>query len=89
MKIKEGFVKQQVGEKTVLVSTGELSHEFRGMIELNYTAADIWDWLAQGHSHQKVAQLLAEKYGIDPEKAMADTGKIIEKMRSSGVIEDD
>lgn len=88
MKVKEGFVKQRIGEKTVLVSTGDLSHTFRGMIELNYTAADIWDWVAQGHGQEQVARLLAEKYGIGLEKAMADAGKIIEKMRESGVMED-
>ena len=89
MRIKEGFVKQQIGEKTVLVSTGNLSRDFRGMIELNYTAADIWDCLAQGKSQEDTAKFLAEKYGIDFQKALQDTGKILEKMHQSGVIEYD
>ena len=88
MKIKKGFVKQQMGDTTVLVSAGQLSREFHGMSELNYTAADIWNWLEQGNSQEQTALLLAEKYGIDPQKAAADTAKIIEKMRQSGVIED-
>ena len=88
MKIKKGFVKQQMGDTTVLVSAGQLSREFHGMIELNYTAADIWNWLEQGNSQEQTALLLAKKYGIDPQKAAADTAKIIDKMRQSGVIED-
>ena len=88
MKIKEGFVEQQIGDTTLLVSAGELSHSFRGMIELNYTAADIWHWLAEGHSAEQTAQLLAEKYGIAPSKAKEDTEKIVKKMRESGVTED-
>lgn len=88
MKIKEGFVKQQLGDTTLLVSAGQLSREFKGMIELNYTAADIWDWLAAGKTPAETAALLAEKYGISPEKATADTEKLIAKMRESGVIED-
>lgn len=89
MKIKDGFVKQQIGDKTIIVSTGDLSKEFHGMIELNYTAADIWDWLSQGLTNEKVAKSLAEKYNIELTKARMDTEKIINKMITAGVVEDD
>lgn len=89
MKIKDGFVKQQIGDKTIIVSAGDLSKEFHGMIELNYTAADIWDWLSQGYTCDEVAKLLSEKYNIALSKARLDTEKIIHKMISSGVVEND
>lgn len=89
MKIKEGFVKQQIGDKTIVVSTGDLSKDFHGMIELNYTAADIWEWLSQGLTNEEVAKLLSEKYNIDLLKARKDTEKIINKMIAVGVVEDD
>lgn len=89
MKIKEGFVKQQIGDKTIIVSTGDLSKDFHGMIELNYTAADIWDWLSQGFTNEEVAKSLVEKYNIEPQKAQMDTEKIISKMIAAGVVEDD
>lgn len=89
MKIKEGFVKQQIGDKTIIVSTGDLSKDFHGMIELNYTAADIWEWLSQGLTNEEVAKLLSEKYNIDLLKARKDTEKIINKMIAVGVVEDD
>ena len=89
MKIKNGFVKQQIGEKTIIVSTGDLSKDFHGMIELNYTAAEIWDWLSQGFTNEEVAKSLAEKYNIELTKARMDTEKIINKMIAAGVVEDD
>ena len=89
MKIKEGFVKQQIGDKTIIVSTGDLSKDFHGMIELNYTAADIWDWLSQGLNSEEVASQLSEKYRIDLLKARMDTEKIINKMIAAGVVEND
>lgn len=89
MKIKDGFVKQQIGNKTIIVSTGDLSKEFHGMIELNYTAADIWDWLSQGFTNEEVAKSLAEKYNIELTKARMDTEKIINKLIAAGVVEDD
>lgn len=89
MKIKDGFVKQQIGKKTIIVSTGDLSKDFHGMIELNYTAADIWEWLSQGLTCEETAKLLAEKYNIELTKARLDTEKIINKMIAAGVVEDD
>lgn len=89
MKIKDGFIKQQIGDKTIIVSTGDLSKDFHGMIELNYTAADIWDWLSRGFTDEETAKLLAEKYNIELTKARMDTVKIINKMITAGVVEDD
>ena len=89
MKIKDGFVKQQIGDKIIIVSAGDLSKEFHGMIELNYTAADIWDWISAGYTCEEVTELLANKYNIEISKARSDTEKIINKMISSGVIEND
>lgn len=89
MKIKDGFVKQQIGDKTIIVSTGDLSKDFHGMIELNYTAADIWEWLLQGLACEEVAKSLAEKYNIELIKARMDTEKIINQMIAAGVVEDD
>ena len=89
MKIKDGFVKQQIGDKTIIVSAGDLSNEFHGMIELNYTAADLWDWLSQGASREEAADLLSKKYNIELSKAQLDTDKIIQQMISAGVVETD
>ena len=89
MKIKDGFIKQQIGDKTIIVSAGDLSKEFHGMIELNYTAVDIWDWLSQGLAKEEVAKLLSEKYNIELTKAQKDTEKIINKMITAGVFEND
>ena len=89
MRIKDGFVKQQIGKKTIIVSTGDLSKDFHGMIELNYTAADIWKWISKGYSSEEIAKLLSEKYDVELSKAQSDTQKIIDKMISAGVVEDD
>ena len=89
MKIKKGFVTRKMGDKTVVVATGEASLNFRGMIELNSTAADIWSWVSEGLDKDAVAQKFEEKYNLDTVKAKADTDKIIEKMKQTGVFEDE
>lgn len=89
MKIKKGFVMQKIGDTTVVVSTGELSREFHGMIELNQTAADIWSYFADGLSQDEVAKKLSEEYGISLKKAQDDTKKMANKMLDAGVFEDE
>lgn len=89
MRIKKGFVKQVIGNKTIVVSTVELSKVFHGMIELNYTAADIWDWLSEGYTAKEIAEKLATKYDIELSRAICDTNKIIKQMLSAGVVEND
>lgn len=89
MKIKKGFVTQKIGDTTVVVSTGELSREFYGMIELNETAAFIWNCFAEGLSQEEAAKKLCEEYGISLEKAEADTAKITKKMLEAGVFENE
>lgn len=87
MKIKDGFVKCKIGEKYLVVTTGELSKENNIMIELNETSGEIWDGVAGGLSAEQIAAKLSEKYGITPEKAKADTDKIIDNMKSAGIFE--
>lgn len=42
MKIKKGFVIQQVGGQWVAVATGSAAVEFSGIVKLNDTAAIAW-----------------------------------------------
>ena len=43
MRIKDGFVLRKVMDNYVVVSVGESSKTFRGMIKLNVTAVEIWN----------------------------------------------
>ena len=88
MKIKEGFVTQALGEKTIVVSTGELSKTFHGMIELNRTGADIWNWVAEGLSEEQIIEKFAKEYGISLEKARGDVQRLIKHMEMAGILED-
>lgn len=89
MKIKEGFVVRTLGEKTLVVPTGEASKSFHGMIELNDTGAFIWDLVSKGFDEGDIAKKFAEKYNVDETTALNDTKEIIEKMKNAGVIEDE
>ena len=43
MKIKEGFLIRKVGEQAVVVSVGDATNIFNGMIRLNATGEFLWN----------------------------------------------
>lgn len=88
MKIKKGFAKRKIGNRYIVVATGELSKEMNVVIEMNDTSSDIWDYIEQGKNIDEIALSLSEKYGIAIEKAKADAEKLIEQMSAAGIFED-
>ncbi len=87
MKIKDGFVLRKVLGDAIVVAEGEMSKSFHGMIKLNESAADIWEWISKGKSEAEISELLSGKYELTEEKAKADTSAMIEKMLSEGLLE--
>ncbi len=87
MKIKEGFVLRRVLDEAIVIATGELSKSFHGMVKLNDSGADIWEWIAEGMDEVSVAKKLAEKYELPEEKAVADTKAMISQMADAGLLE--
>lgn len=80
---------QKIAGKTVVVSTGELSREFHGMIELNETAAFIWRGLLDGKQPSLISKELAEECQVSLETAQSGVIRLIEEMKANGVVEDD
>ena len=87
MKIKDGFVLRQVMGKYVAVAVGEASKSFRGMIKLNTTAADIWQWIAEGLDEGEICAALCERYEVDEITAAADVRRTIEMLEKHGILE--
>lgn len=88
MKIKSGFVKREVMDKTVVVPAGEAGKTMKGMIKLNGTASFIWDRIEEGLNAEEIADKLAENYEVDRETALKDTNAIIENMKAAGIFEE-
>ena len=86
MKIKQGFVLRRVLDEAIVVASGEASKTFHGMIKLNDSAADIWQWISEGKGEAEIAKLLSEKYEISLEKATSDTQAMIKSMAENGLI---
>ena len=86
MKIKEGFIKRQVGERVVVVPIGEAAKNFHGMINLNETGGELWDLLKENTDEDKLLESMLEIYEIEPEQAQKSMKTFLRKLREAGVF---
>ena len=82
MKIKEGFIKRQVGERVVVVPIGEAAKNFHGMINLNETGGELWDLLKENTDEDKLLESMLEIYEIEPEQAQKSMKTFLRKLRA-------
>ncbi len=87
MKIKEGYVIRQVMGNYVVIATGEESRNFHGMVKLNDTAANIWNYIAEGKSEDEIVAAMLKEYEVDGAKLRDDVKKTIEILVAQGLVE--
>ena len=88
MKIKKDFIKTDaIGDMSVVVPVGAESEKTHRVIELNETAARIYDGIEKGLDERTIAAELSAEYGISAEKAAQDVKLVVEKLAAAGVLE--
>ena len=87
MKIKEGYVIRKVMGNNVVIATGEASRNFHGMIKLNDTAREIWEYIENGLNEDEICALMTEKYEVDAEMLKEDVRKTLDVLEKQGIIE--
>ena len=88
MKIKQGFVIQEVGGQWVAVATGAAAKEFGGIIKLNDTAALVWKGLERGLFRDVIVAHMVQTYDVAEEKAAEDVDALCAKLHEAGIVED-
>ena len=87
MKINPDFTIQKVGSLYVAVPVGETSKTFHGMLQLNQTAALLWNLMAaRDCSEDELVDALLAEYEIDRATAAADVHRIVEQLASNGIL---
>ena len=88
MKIKEGFLIRKVGEQAVVVSVGDATNIFNGMIRLNATGELVWNRIIDGADREELVDALVSEYEVGREKAGEDVDKFIAILSKPGIIEE-
>ena len=80
------FVLRKVCGMNVVLPTGLQVKDFGGALDLNDTAALIFEQLQDGKSAEEAAAARVAAYDVTPEKALADVQKTIDSLREAGVV---
>jgi len=87
MKIKEGFIKSNLGDECVVVPVGAQTVDFRGLITLNETGEFIWEILQNESEISDVVSELTKEYDIDEATAKADAEEFVKILSEKGFLE--
>ena len=87
MKIKDGFVLRNVMGNYVVIAVGDAAASFRGMVNLNDTAARVWQLIGEGLDRDGICDAMEEEYDVDRKKLEEDVDTIIETLISGGFAE--
>lgn len=87
MRRKANFVLQSIGSEHLLVPIGPQVLNMNGLIVLNETGSCIWELLAQDLSLRELALVVAERFDVDPERAVIDVQKFLEEIAQMGLVE--
>ena len=79
MKIKEGYVINKLGGGYVVVTVGDASKDFNGLIRLNNTGAFLWENIREGlDTREKLVQAMMDYYDdLDEETARKDLDQFL------------
>ena len=87
MKIKDGFLLREIADTYVVIPIAERVIEFKGMMTLNSISADVWKFLSEDRTYKETLDFIVESFEVDEKTADADLRELIERMETSGVLE--
>ncbi len=83
MKIKEGFIIKKLGSGYVVVTIGQASREFNGMIRLNPAGQFLWQSILDGaDTKEKLVKAMLDRYeDLDEATAKADLDEFLDSVK--------
>ena len=88
MTFKKHFVLTDLGDEIIAVPMDTGEDDFRGIVRLNETGADIFRGIQAGLSEDEIAAQLVEMYdGLGPDRARTDVRALAEKFREAGLLD--
>lgn len=84
--VSPNYVKRTIAGQHVLVSIGEGLADFRGYIQLNESAAFLWEQLKEGKTKKDLVRAFTEEYDVDEETAGRDIDKTLDLLLTKGMI---
>ncbi len=88
MKLKDGFVLEEVGGAYLAVAVGDRAEEVNALIRMNGSGAFLWNLLSESDKTEEelLSAMLAE-YDVAEEIARADIKKFVKQLSDGGLLD--
>ena len=86
MQLKLPFEEVEISETMIAVPVGERVNEFKGVAEMNGTAAFIFDLLKNDVTEEEIIREMEKKYDAPREVLVADVRRILDQLREKGLL---
>lgn len=83
---KMNYIHRKVAGSDMLISVGENIANFNGYIEMNASAAYIWDSMKEPCTVRKLGLLLTEAFEISQVQAMEDVLEFVKELREHDMV---
>lgn len=88
MRLKSGFVLEEVGGTFLAVAVGERAEELKVLIKLNSTGAFLWQKLAERDvTEADLVDALLEEYDVSRELAESSVASFVKAVCDGGLID--
>lgn len=84
--VKSNYVHRKVAGNDVLISIGENIANFNGYIQLNESAACLWDKMKEPCTIEKLSEALVEEFEISDTRAMEDVLDFIKELQEHDMV---
>ncbi len=83
MKIKEGYIIKKLGAGYVVVTVGQASKDFNGMIRLNTPGAFLWQCIQDGmDTREKLTEAMLKRYDdLNEATAAEDLNEFLDSIK--------
>ena len=88
MKLKTEMVITQLGDDYMAVPVGKGARDFKAVVRLNRTGADLWKGLEAGMNRDQLAALLTDNYdGVSRAEAEKAVDDFVKQLSDAGILE--
>ena len=84
---KGDYVHRRIADNDVLISVGKNIANFNGYIELNASAAFLWDEMKESRTLSELEHALEERFNLLHDKAVEDTLAFLKELQENGMVE--
>ena len=88
MKLKDGFILQDVGGEHMAVASGPAGEVLNGLVRNNGTADFIFRALMQETTEEAVVDAMTERYDAPRERIAADVARLVAQFREAGLLDE-